>query len=134
MSAKKNKEIVIRFFEEVFNHRNIHYLEGRIAPNYTNHNASIKVQGPEGLKRAVEAQFKAFPDLNTTLEDIIAEGDKVVVRCIDHFTKQSDGKQVSISWIGIIRLENGMLAEAWVEMDTRLFSDQLIREIGGKEK
>jgi predicted ester cyclase len=132
MSAKKNKEIVIRFFEEVFNHRNIDYLEGRIAPNYTNHNFSFQVQGPEGIKRAVEAQFKAFPDLHTTLEDIIAEGDKVVVRCIDHFTLQPAGVQVSFPWIEIIRLENGMLAEAWVEMDTKLFSDQLISEIGGK--
>lgn len=132
MSAKKNKGIVIRFFEEVFNHRNIDYLNGRIAPNYTNHNASFQVQGPEGLKRAIEAQFKAFPDLHTTLEDIIADGDKVAVRCTDHFIRPQDGVQVSIPWIEIIRLENGMLAEAWVEMDTKLFSEQLIREIGGR--
>jgi predicted SnoaL-like aldol condensation-catalyzing enzyme len=131
MSAKKNKDIVIRFFEEVFNHRNIDYLEGRIASNYTNHNASIQVQGPEGLKRAVEAQFTAFPDLHTTLEDIIAEGDKVVVRCTDHFTRK-DGVQVSIPWIEIIRLENGMLAEAWAEMDTKFFSDQHLKAMGGE--
>jgi predicted SnoaL-like aldol condensation-catalyzing enzyme len=131
MSAKKNKEIVTNFFEEVFNHHNIDYLDGRIAVNYTNHNASIQVQGPDGLKRAVEAQFKAFPDLHTTLEDIIAEGNKVVVRCIDHFTRQ-DGVQVSIPWIEIIRLENGKLAEAWAEMDTKLFSDELMKAIGGE--
>ncbi len=82
------------------------------------------------LKRTVEAQFKAFPDLHPTLEDIIAEGDKVVVRCIDHFTRQPNGAHLSIPWIEIIRLENGLLAEAWVEMDIRLFSDQLIKEIG----
>jgi predicted SnoaL-like aldol condensation-catalyzing enzyme len=131
MSARKNKEIVICFFEEVFHHHNIGYLEGRVALNYTNHNASIQVQGPEGLKRAVEAQFKAFPDLHTSLEDIIAEGDKVVVRCTDHLTSQ-DGVQVSIPWIEIIRLENGMLAEAWAEMDTKLFSDELMKAIGSE--
>ncbi len=130
MSAKKNKEIIIRFFEEVFNHRNINYIEGRISANYTNHNAAFQVEGPEGIKRAVEAQFKAFPDLHTTLQDIIAEDDKVVVRCIDHFTRQPDGVQIDLPWIEIIRLKNGMLVEAWVEMDTRLFSDQLIKEIG----
>ena len=133
MSTKKNKEIVKKFFEEVLNHRNTDYLEGRIATDYTNHNSSILVQGPEGLKRVVQAQFKAFPDLHTTLEDIIAEGDKVVVRCTDHFTRQQDGVQVSIPWIEIIRLENGKLAEAWLETDTQLFSDQLIKEIESKE-
>jgi predicted SnoaL-like aldol condensation-catalyzing enzyme len=130
MSAIKNKEIVTRFFEEVFNQRNIEYIEGRVATDYTNHNASFQVKGPEGIKRAIEAQFKEFPDLHTTLEDIIAEGDKVVVRCTDHFTVQAGGEKVSFPWIEIIRLENGLLAEAWVEMDTRLFSDQLMREIG----
>jgi predicted SnoaL-like aldol condensation-catalyzing enzyme len=131
MPTVTNKEIVRRFFEEVFNKRNITYLDGLITPNYTNHNASIQVKGPEGLKRAIEAQFKAFPDLHTTLEDIIAEGDKVVVRCIDHFTRQ-DGVKVSITWIEIIRLENGKLAEAWAEMDTKFFSDQLIKAIGSE--
>jgi prepilin-type processing-associated H-X9-DG protein len=131
MSADTNKEIVRRFFEEIFIHRNIAYLDGHVAANYTNHNISIPVQGPEGLRRAIEAQFKAFPDLHTTLEDIIAEGDKVVVRCTDHFTRQPDGTQVSIPWIEIIRLENGKLAEAWAEVDTKLFSDHLLKELGG---
>jgi predicted SnoaL-like aldol condensation-catalyzing enzyme len=131
MSVIKNKEIVTRFFEEMFHQRNIEYIEGRVATDYTNHNASIQVRGPDGLKRAVEAQFKAFPDLHTTLEGIIAEGEKVVVRCTDHFTRQ-DGVKVSIPWIEIIRLENGKLAEAWAEMDTKFFSDQLIQAMGGE--
>jgi predicted SnoaL-like aldol condensation-catalyzing enzyme len=129
MSIEKNKAIVRRLFEEVFNNRDITLLDELIAPNYTNHNVSIPVYGPDGLKLAIQAQFKAFPDLHTTLEDIIAEGDKVVVRCTDHFTHQPDGKPVSIPWIEIIRLEDGKLAEAWAEVDTQLFSDQLLSEL-----
>jgi predicted SnoaL-like aldol condensation-catalyzing enzyme len=131
MSAETNKEIVSSFFEEIFNHRNFDYIDGHVAPNYNNHNVSIPVHGPDGLKHAIQAQFKAFPDLHTTLEDIIAEGDKVVVRCTDHFTRQTDGKQLSIPWIEIIRLENGKIAEAWAEVDTKLFSDYLLKELGG---
>jgi predicted SnoaL-like aldol condensation-catalyzing enzyme len=78
MSIEKNKEIVKRLFEEVFNNRNIVVLDELIAPNYTNHNVSIQVSGLNGLKRAFEAQLKAFPDLNTSLEDIIAEGNRLL--------------------------------------------------------
>ena len=61
--------------------------------------------------------FDAFPDYHTTIEDIIAEGDKVVVRATDHFTDQRDGKQVALTWIEILRLENGKVVEAWAEAD-----------------
>lgn len=132
MTENKNKEIIRLLFDEVFNHRNLTLLDKLISPTYTNHNASIQVKGVEGLRKAFEAQFKAFPDLRTTLEDMIAEGDKVVVRCIDHFTRQPDGAHVSIPWIEIIRLENGKLVEAWVEMDTKLLSDELMKAIGSE--
>jgi predicted SnoaL-like aldol condensation-catalyzing enzyme len=117
MSSKNNKEIVIRFFEEVFNGRNIQLVDEFIAPDFINHNASIKVRGAEGVKRGVLAQFQAFPDIHTTIEDIIAEGDKVVVRACDHFTPRPNGKTIELTWIEIIRLENGKLAETWVEVD-----------------
>jgi predicted SnoaL-like aldol condensation-catalyzing enzyme len=132
MSIKTNKEIVKKLFTEVFNKHNIALLDELIAPNYTNHNTSIQVRGAEGIKHAISAQFKAYPDFQTTLEDIIAEGEKVVVRCTDHFSRPSDGKQVSISWIEIIRLDNGKIAEAWLETDTKLFSDHFINEIARK--
>ncbi len=117
MSAETNKAIVRRLFEEVYNRRNLAAMDEFIAPDYVNHNASFQVRGPEGAKRAAAAQFEAFPDLHTTIEDIIAEGDKVVVRATDHFTDQRDGKQVALTWIEILRLENGKVVEAWAESD-----------------
>ncbi len=117
--AESSKAIVSRFFEEVFNHRNTALLDEFIAPNFKNHNASIHVQGIEGVKRSFQAQFEAFPDIHTAIEDMIAEGDKVVVRARDRFTQPSDAKSVELTWIEILRLENGKLAEAWVEADLR---------------
>ncbi len=117
MSVKANKAIVSRFFEEVFNKRNIVLVDEMVAPNFLNHNASIQLRGQEGVKQSAAAQFKAFPDIHTTIEDIIAEGDKVVVRCTDRFTRPSDSEQISLTWIEILRLENGKLVEAWVEAD-----------------
>lgn len=119
MPVELNKAIVRQFFEEVFNKRNISLVDELVSPNFVNHNASIQVRGVEGVKRAVMAQLSAFSDIHTAIEDIIAEGDKVVVRGRDHFTPQPDGKSVELTWIEILRLEDGKLAEAWVEADMR---------------
>ena len=118
MSAKDNKAIVRRFFEEVFNKRNLTLIDEFIAPNYTNHNSAIQISGLASARETIAAELRAFPDLRTTIEDIIAERDKVVVRCTDHFTRQSDGATVHLPWIEILRLENGRAVEAWFEADT----------------
>ncbi len=125
MSTETNKAIVSRFFEEVFNKRNLALVEEFVAPNYTNHSSPIQISGPEGAKRTIAAELEAFPDLHTTIEDIIAEGDKVVVRCIDRFTHQPDGRQISLTWIEILRLENGKAIEAWFEGDITPMMEQL---------
>ena len=117
MSAETNKAIVRRLFEEVFNRKNVAALDEYIAADFVNHSAPFPVRGPEGAKRGAAAQLEAFPDLHTTIEDMIAEGDKVVVRAVDHFTRQPDGEQVALSWIEILRLENGKVVEAWAEAD-----------------
>jgi predicted SnoaL-like aldol condensation-catalyzing enzyme len=117
MTTKSNKAIVSRFFEEVFNKRNLELVDEFISPNFINHNSSMHVRDAEGVKRGFKAQFEAFPDIHTTIEDIIAEGDKVVVRARDRFTQPPDRKPIELTWIEIIRLQDGKLAEAWVEAD-----------------
>ncbi len=118
MSAKDNKTIVRRFFEEVFNKRNLALIDEFIAPNYTNHSSSVPISGLTDAKRTISAELQAFPDLQTTIEDVIGEGDKVVVRCTDRFTRISDGARISLPWIEILRLEGGKAVEAWFEADT----------------
>ncbi len=126
MSAETNKAIVRRLIEEVYNHKHLATVDELIAPNFVNHNTvSLEAFGPNGVKRAAMAQFAAFRDLHTTLEDVIAEGDKVVVRGTDSFIHQPDGKAVKITWIEIFRMENGKAVEAWAETDSRLFLEQL---------
>ncbi len=115
--AEQNKLAVRRFFEEVFNQRKLDLIEEFIAPEYINHNSLSPVSGPEGVRRINAAEFEAFPDIQTTIEDMIAEGDKVVVRCTDHFTRASDGAKMVLPWIEIIRMENGKAVEGWFEAD-----------------
>jgi predicted SnoaL-like aldol condensation-catalyzing enzyme len=118
MPTDHNKTLVKRFFDEVFNRRNLAAVDEFIAPTYTNHSNAIPISGPAGVRETITAELRAFPDLQTTIEDMIAEGDKVVIRCTDHFTRPSDGARVTLPWIEILRLENGKAVEAWFEADT----------------
>src|SRR5581483_2374856 len=80
--------------------------------------------GPEGFKQVLEMFTSAFPDIHITIEDVIAEGDKVVTR--GYFTGThrgafmnvpATGRTVKVSYIDIWRLANGQAVENWVQMD-----------------
>jgi predicted SnoaL-like aldol condensation-catalyzing enzyme len=132
MSVESNKAIVRRLIEEIYNRRNPAAIDELIAPEFVNHSAPFPVRGPEGVKRGAAAQYDAFPDSHTTIEDVIAEGDKVVVRATDRFTDQRDGKQMVLTWIEILRLENGQVVEAWIEADMGPIAERLRQALARK--
>ena len=77
MSLEENKTIVRKFIE-AYNNRNLDVFDDLLTPDYYDHTSQV---GPEGLKQLMNMAFKAFTDFHETIEDIIAEGDKVWVRC-----------------------------------------------------
>jgi predicted ester cyclase len=92
----------------------------------------MEVLGPQGIKRAAIMQRTAFPDLVTTINDLIAEKDKVTVRRHDEGTHMgpfmglpATGLRFSITWIDIFRIHNGKLVEAWPETSVESFRKQL---------
>ena len=113
MSLEKNKAIVRRFIEE-FNKRNLAILDELIAPDYVDHDR--KVRGRETDfnhgKQAVAKILKDYPDLHTTIEDIIAEGDKVWYLEKDTGT-DSSGKKMDATSLFILRIVNGKFVESW---------------------
>jgi predicted SnoaL-like aldol condensation-catalyzing enzyme len=113
--AETNKALVRRFFEEIFNKRNLDSIEDFVAPGFVNHNnpTSIATPGPVGVRETLLKAFASYSDFNSTILDLIAEEDKVAVRGIDHFTYLSEDKPTTVNWIEIIRLENGKAVEAW---------------------
>lgn len=112
MPVESNMAIVRRFFDEVFNSRNISLVDELVSPGFINHNASIQVRVTERVKGGILAQFQTYPDIHTPIEDIISEGDKVVVGARDHFIPQPNGKPIELTWIEIIRLGKEKLVEA----------------------
>ena len=114
MSLEENKAIVRKFIE-AYNKRNLDVFDDLLAPDYFDHTSQV---GPEGLKQLMNMAFKAFPDFHETIEDIIAEGDKVWVRITFTGTHTGEwmgiaptGKKVTTEMVDIFRIVNGKLVE-----------------------
>ncbi len=127
MMSEENKEKVRRFVEEVFNEGNLGVADELFASDYVLHDPTTpeEVRGPEGIKQFVQMYRSAFPDGHITVEDQIAEGDKVVTRFRGRGTHQGElmgippsGNQVEVPGITISRMSGGKIAEDWTNYDT----------------
>ncbi len=135
MSTEENKAVVRREIEELLNHMgNLDAAEEIIAPDYVSHEpTSGDTRGIEGAKQFAATYRQAFPDLENTIEDMVAEGDKVVVRFRGRGTHQGEteafgpptGKRMEITGITIKRLSEGKIVEAWTNFDALGMMQQL---------
>ncbi len=143
--SEENKAVVRREFEEIFNHTgNLDAAEEIYAPDYVSHEpTSGEVRGIEGAKQFAATYREAFPDLENTIEDMVAEGDEVVVRFKARGTHQGEteafgpptGERMEITGITIKRLSEGKIVEAWTNFDALGMMQQLglIPEAGQEE-
>jgi len=134
MAAEQNKALIVRFVEELFNRGNMDIVGEIFAPDFIEHEQlppGIPI-GREGVKVMTTMLRNAFPDFKATIDDILAEGDKVVVRMTWSGTQKGEfmgvpaaGKRVSFGVIDIIRITNGKLVEHWGQMDSMSLMQQL---------
>jgi C-1 hydroxylase len=132
LSLEKNKSIVSRFIES-YNERKLDLIDDFVATDYIDHEKNI---GREGLKQLINMGLHAFPDWHETVEDIVAEGDKVWVRLSYTGTHKgefmglaSTGNKISSKAIDIYRVVNGKLAEYWNVTD----NVNIFKQIGAIE-
>lgn len=136
MSTTTNKEIVRRFYEEVFNQRNVDAIDELVHPEFTNHDPTpVASRDPESMKQFIHTITQAFPDHHHAIEDLIAEGDKVVMRCTLTGTHQGvfpgfldmppTGKSICQRQIHILRVRDGKVAEHRVVRDDLAMMQQL---------
>lgn len=118
--AEQNKTLFKRYVDEVYHKRNVAFIDEFLDPNLVEHREDIY------------AFLGAFPDLHVTVEDLIAEGDKIVGRVTLTGTHQGElmgipatGKKVSFSEILIGRISNGKVVELWEVGDTMTMMQQL---------
>ncbi len=122
--SEENKAI-FRSIMDVVNSGNLGKADEVFDANYVEHSAAPdQAPGVEGFKQLISMFRSAFPDLNSTVEDLIAEGDKVVGRVTASGTHKGElmgiapsGNQVTISEIHIIRIAGGKVVEHWGIVD-----------------
>jgi steroid delta-isomerase-like uncharacterized protein len=134
MSIEQNKALVRQMVEEIFNRGNISRADEFLSPEFVEHEELPPgiPQGREGVKQLTTMMRNAFPDFKATIEDIIAEGDKVVIRMTWSGTQKGEfmgvpptGKSVSFGVLDIIRVAGGKFVEHWGQMDSMGMMQQL---------
>src|SRR5690349_8741611 len=118
MSSEHNKEVLRRVIEEGFNKGNYDALDALFAPDYREHQFGLS-KNLEGFKRDIQYLRTAFPDLHLTIDDSVADGDKVWIlmtaRGTNHgpFMGPPTGKPMTITVMDVCRFENGKIVEHW---------------------
>lgn len=133
MSIEENKALVRRWIEEVYNKKNVAVIDEVLAPNLIHHDLPPGMKsGIEGYKQLYSMLLSAFPDYNNTIEDMIAEGEKVVLRFFWTGTHKGEfmgiaptGKQVTVKVMSMHRIEGGKVVENWGQVDQLGLMQQL---------
>jgi steroid delta-isomerase-like uncharacterized protein len=124
VATEENKAVVRRYYEGVLNAGDLDALDELAVANYQEHDPLPgQTTGREGLRQRVEMLLRAFRP-HFTIEDVIAEQDKVVVRWTNRGAQVGEflgipasGKPFTIAGIDIHRLQDGKLAEHWHVVD-----------------
>jgi len=133
MSLEENKAVV-RSFIEALNKQDLSSLDDLVAPDYINHTKDYTI---EGAKRERKMLYKGFPDFHATIEDIIAEGDKILVRVKSTMTHTGEylgfaptGKKITVRGVNIWRIVDGKLVEGWTDFNFYRDDLNLFKQLG----
>jgi predicted ester cyclase len=118
-----NKAIARRYFAEILNQGSAATIDAIIAPDVVFRNPPAVIKGIVDFKTLVATLRGAFPDLHFTVEDELAEGNKVATRWIMRGTQGS--RKVDVSGMDIFLIDNGTIREIWVNMDSLKQAQQM---------
>ncbi len=134
--SEENRALVRRELEEIFNEGKLDLADELLSPDYVVHDSALPepVRGIEGFKRLRARYHSASSDIRTTIDDMIAEDDKVVTRWTTRGTHDNGemlgvpptGKQIEVTGITVNRISEGKIAEDWTVWD----SLDLLRQLG----
>ncbi len=125
MSTEQNKALYRRFIEEGFNEGKLTTVDELLAPTYIYQDALPGTPaGPDGIKGVITLFRGAFPDLQITIEQQVAEGDMVSSRTSMRGTHRGElfgvaatGRPVLMTGMTMVRFVDGRMVEAWVKND-----------------
>lgn len=130
--SDENTAVVRAFLMEVIGRHDADARPDLIAPGYLSHYATMPPLDHDGWKQMVGGFFTAFPDLDLTIQDEVAAGDRVAVRWTWTATHAGDlmgmpptGKHVHAAGMDVYRVVDGKIAEVWVLEDMMGVMQQL---------
>ena len=131
--SEENKALARDSWEKTVNQRNLDAIEEIYAPDFVWHEPDQDIRGYEQARQFVSTFFDAFPDINITVEDTIAEGDQVVTRYTIRGTHRGETeefgppteKQMELEGITIHRFDGGKIVEEWERYDNLSIMQQL---------
>jgi predicted ester cyclase len=121
MTLDEMKISIRNHFEEFVNGKNLDIADVNFAPEFVDHGSDVPPgipAGPAGAKQYVGSALKKFPDMKVAIEDIIAEGDKVVVRNVWQASDPANGKRLQFGGIVIWRIAGRKIVERWAYLES----------------
>jgi predicted ester cyclase len=118
-----NKALVRRYLSEVLSAGRLDLLDQLLSPDFVDSTpgAPKDVRGPEVIRAAQERAREIFPEVEYTVEDLLAEGDKVVarytVRATSRGSGSSPGRPIEVTGVTIFRIAEGKIREVWIVND-----------------
>jgi len=114
LSSAQMKQIVRNHFEDFVNNRKASVIRHNMTPDFYDHDGpGGKPTGADGDEQMMLTMYKAMPDLHLTIEDMVAEGDKVVCRNIWQWTDAASGRKMQFHGFVMWRFEGDKIAERW---------------------
>ena len=114
LTPQQMKDFVQDHFEEFVNKRNAAVIRKNMTPDFFDHDGpGGKPTGIDGNEQMMVAMYKNMPDLHITVEEMIAEGDKIVCRNIWRWTDTASGKKMQFQGFVLWRFEGNKIAERW---------------------
>lgn len=145
-TEEQNKAIVRRVYQEVFNKGNVDVLDELLADDFVAHAPAepghdAEDQDRERLKEEITRNRAAFPDMSFDIKALIAEGNNIAMRWTATGTHKGPlgelpptGKQVTMSGMNFLRLDDGKIVEDWVLWDSLGMMQQLGIGPGGPQE
>ena len=114
LSPEQMKQRVRDHFEDFVNRRKPEVIRTNMTPDFYDHDGpGGKPTGVEGDEQMMRRMYDAMPTLHLTIEDILAEGDKVVCRNIWRWTDPASGRKLQFHGFVMWRFEGDKIAERW---------------------
>ena len=124
-TPEQNNEVCVKMYSGAWNEGKLELLDQYIAPNGLDHSPLSTETGTDGFKKIITTFRKAMPGLKMTIEDEVYNKDRVVHRWKVQgkhtgeplFGVPASGKEITLTGISILRMENGKIAERWTNLD-----------------